>query len=75
MVFLWWGFDIVIVKFIVVVGLNGLYDLVGFIIMLLFEYVGLRDVYEEFICGVFGDDEIVWKDVCFVMVVDWISEW
>ncbi|CAP70887.1 uncharacterized protein PODANS_3_9450 [Podospora anserina S mat+] len=70
-----WGLDTAIVKPTVVVGLNGLYDLAGFITMPPPEYAGLRDAYEEFTRGAFGDDETVWKDACPATAVDWTSEW
>ncbi|KAK0674763.1 Alpha/Beta hydrolase protein [Cercophora samala] len=70
-----WGLDTAIVKPSVVVGLNGLYDLAGFITMPPPEYAGLRDAYEEFTRGAFGDDETVWQDACPATADDWTSEW
>ncbi|VBB78181.1 Putative protein of unknown function [Podospora comata] len=70
-----WGLDTAIVKPTVIVGLNGLYDLAGFITMPPPEYAGLRDAYEEFTRGAFGDDKTVWKDACPATADDWTSEW
>ncbi|KAK0747457.1 Alpha/Beta hydrolase protein [Apiosordaria backusii] len=70
-----WGLDTTIVKPTVVVGLNGLYDLAGFITMPPPDYAGLGDAYEEFTRGAFGDDEKVWQDACPATADDWTSEW
>lgn len=59
----------------VVVGLNGLYDLTGFIHNPPKSHVHLLDIYKEFTRGAFGDNEQVWKEVCPTSVVDWSTEW
>ena len=65
-----------VVKPAVVVGLNGLYDLAGFVARPPAGYEGLRAVYEEFTRGAFGDDKRVWRDVCPATAdARWVSEW
>lgn len=59
----------------IVVGLNGLYDLAGFIKNPPDSHVHLVDIYDEFTRGAFGDDEEVWKEVCPACVADWSTEW
>ena len=61
----------------VVVGLNGLYDLAGFIANPPpGEHAQWRDMYELFTRAAFGDDEKTWRDVCPVTAEgDWVGEW
>ncbi|KAK4455118.1 kynurenine formamidase [Podospora aff. communis PSN243] len=61
----------------VVVGLNGIYDLVGVIRGGGYEK-GLRDAYEEFTRGAFGTEEEVWRGVCPTTASGgrgWVGEW
>ncbi|KAK3903635.1 hypothetical protein C8A05DRAFT_32617 [Staphylotrichum tortipilum] len=46
-----------------VVGVNGLYDLAGFIEHPPTGYEDLREGYREFVAGAFGEDEKVWREV------------
>lgn len=78
----WWvignvfGFVILKVwKLEVIVGLNGFYDLKYFIDNFLEFYVNLKQVYVDFMKGVFGEDEQVWRIVCLIDVFDWFVEW
>ncbi|KAK0639421.1 Alpha/Beta hydrolase protein [Cercophora newfieldiana] len=59
----------------VVVGLNGLYDLAGFVRSPPAGYEGLREAYEEFTRGAFGADEEVWRAVCPATAEEWVGEW
>ncbi|KAK0613610.1 Alpha/Beta hydrolase protein [Immersiella caudata] len=59
----------------VVVGLNGLYDLAGFIKTPPVGYEGLREAYEEFTRGAFGDGEETWRAVCPATAREWVGEW
>ncbi|KAK3315387.1 Alpha/Beta hydrolase protein [Apodospora peruviana] len=70
-----WGLSTRIVKPTVLVGLNGLYHLAGFIAHPPDGYAGLRDAYEEFTRAAFGDDESVWKEACPASATAWPSEW
>jgi len=70
-----WGLGIAVRKPALVVGLNGLYDLAGFVKRPPGGYEGLRDAYEEFTRGAFGGDEEVWKAVCPATAEGWVGEW
>ncbi|KAK3946453.1 Alpha/Beta hydrolase protein [Diplogelasinospora grovesii] len=64
-----------LVKPSVVVGVNGLYDLAGFIKAPTKGYEGLRDAYEKFVAGAFGEDESVWREVGPASAGNWLPEW
>ncbi|KAK4186109.1 Alpha/Beta hydrolase protein [Podospora australis] len=70
-----WGLSTEIAKPAVIVGLNGLYDLYGFITAPPAKYAGLRDAYEEFVSGAFGEDRDVWKKACPATAEKWADEW
>ncbi|KAK4159461.1 Alpha/Beta hydrolase protein, partial [Cladorrhinum sp. PSN259] len=60
----------------VIVGVNGLYDLEGFIKNPPAGYESLQKPYEEFVKGAFGEDEKVWRDVCPASCQgNWGKEW
>lgn len=59
-----------------VAGFNGLYDLQGFITAPDAGFEGLRDVYEEFTRGAFGDDAELWKSVSPATAdPSWVAGW
>lgn len=59
-----------------IVGFNGLYDLAGFITAPAAGYEHLRDAYEQFTMGAFGDGEGSWRRVCPVTCGGaWPGEW
>ncbi|KAK0634492.1 Alpha/Beta hydrolase protein [Bombardia bombarda] len=71
-----WGLATVLAaKPAVLVGLNGLYDLAGFIASPPAKYAHLREAYAEFTRGAFGDDESVWKAACPATAESWPDEW
>ena len=70
-----WGLSTVVNKPTAVVGLNGLYDLAGFIARPPSAFEGLRDAYEDFTRGAFGDEEEVWRAVCPTTAEGWTREW
>ncbi|KAK1782950.1 Alpha/Beta hydrolase protein [Copromyces sp. CBS 386.78] len=58
-----------------VVGLNGLYDLAGFIDNPPKGYERLREAYREFVTGAFGSDEKVWREACPASAERWLGQW
>ncbi|KAK3683520.1 Alpha/Beta hydrolase protein [Podospora appendiculata] len=68
-----WGLSpaICIAQPAALVGLNGLYDLAGFIASPPAKYAGLRDAYAEFTCAAFGDDETAWRAACPATADGW----
>ncbi|KAK5661389.1 hypothetical protein OQA88_11288 [Cercophora sp. LCS_1] len=71
-----WGLDTKIIKPKTVVGVNGLYDLVGFIEAPPKGFEGLREAYEEFTRGAFGSDRDVWRGACPTTTEKrWVGEW
>jgi len=61
---------------VAVAGFNGLYDLEGFITTPDAGFENLRDVYEEFTRGAFGDDAEAWKSVSPATAnPSWVTEW
>jgi kynurenine formamidase len=63
-------------KPIVIVGLNGLYDMPGLIRAPGEKHQHLQALYEDFTRRAFGDDEAVWKDISPASVEDWgKGEW
>ncbi|KAK2071480.1 hypothetical protein P8C59_005902 [Phyllachora maydis] len=59
-----------------VVGLNGVYDLAGFVARPPASHAGLRRVYAEFATGAFGPDEAVWRAACPATAEGmWVDEW
>ncbi|KAM7208516.1 Alpha/Beta hydrolase fold [Naviculisporaceae sp. PSN 640] len=59
----------------VLLGVNGLYDLAGFIANPPAKFKDLRDAYEEFTRGAFGDDKAAWKAACPATASAWPHEW
>ncbi|KAK3989590.1 Alpha/Beta hydrolase protein [Cladorrhinum sp. PSN332] len=60
----------------VIIGLNGLYDLSGFISNPPRGFESLVPPYREFVTGAFGTDEKAWRDVCPTSCEgDWLREW
>ncbi|KAK3321178.1 Alpha/Beta hydrolase protein [Cercophora scortea] len=58
------------------VGLNGLYDLAGFIAAPPAGFEGLREAYAEFTRAAFGEEESVWRAVCPATAEGWWpGEW
>lgn len=72
-----WGLDVGVgcKKPNVIVGLNGLYDLLTFIEQPDTSHAKLGTLYEAFTRGAFGDDKGVWAAVCPTVVEDWKIEW
>lgn len=71
-----WGLEeLTISKPSILLGVNGLYDLAGFIANPPAKYKGLRDAYEEFTRGAFGDDEAAWRAACPATASTWPHEW
>ncbi|KAH7354902.1 hypothetical protein BKA65DRAFT_604976 [Rhexocercosporidium sp. MPI-PUGE-AT-0058] len=63
-------------KPIVIVGLNGLYDMPTLIRSPGEKHQQLQALYEEFTRRAFGDDEAIWKEISPVYVEDWgKAEW
>ncbi|KAK8189935.1 Alpha/Beta hydrolase protein [Phyllosticta capitalensis] len=58
-----------------VVGLDGLYDMPGIIKEPGEKHAALKDVYDSFTRGAFGDDEAVWHTISPVSVENWKAEW
>ncbi len=71
-----WGPDLAApTKPAVVVGLNGLYDLAGFLASPPAGYEWLAEEYGEFTRLAFGDDPAGWKAACPTTAQGWTSEW
>ena len=59
----------------VLVGLNGLYDLEGFVANPPASHADLAEGYEEFTRGAFGPDRAVWRAACPATAQGWVPEW
>ncbi|KAJ9156235.1 Kynurenine formamidase [Pleurostoma richardsiae] len=59
----------------VILGLNGLYDLVKFLRAPDESHAKLAPLYEAFTRNAFGDEEATWEQVCPGSVTDWDAEW
>jgi acetyl esterase/lipase len=70
-----WGQTTTAKKPTAVIGLNGLYDLAGFLKEPPKSHAQLLPVYDAFTRGAFGDDESVWKAVCPLSIYNWTKEW
>ncbi|KAK3371181.1 Alpha/Beta hydrolase protein [Lasiosphaeria ovina] len=70
-----WGLSTTIAKPAVLLGLNGLYDLAGFIGDTPPGFEWLRDDYVAFTRNAFGHDESVWKTACPATATWWPDEW
>jgi acetyl esterase/lipase len=62
-------------KPVVVIGLDGLYDLPGLIKDPGEKHARWIPEYEAFTRFAFGDDERTWYDVSPISVKDWVAEW
>ncbi|KAK4216271.1 Alpha/Beta hydrolase protein [Rhypophila decipiens] len=72
-----WGLENppVIAKPSILLGVNGLYDLAGFIAHPPRGYEHLRMAYDEFTRAAFGDDVRVWKAACPATAEAWPKDW
>ncbi|KAK4228299.1 Alpha/Beta hydrolase protein [Podospora fimiseda] len=60
----------------VIIGVNGLYDLAGFIESPPKGFEGLKGGYQEFVEGAFGESKKIWKEVCPTSCEKgWVKEW
>ncbi|KAG5999415.1 hypothetical protein E4U54_001859 [Claviceps lovelessii] len=60
---------------LMVLGLNGLYDMPELIENPGGQHNQFRQLYEQFTRNAFGDDEDVWRDISPAFVENWAREW